>query len=202
MTATAVAPYPQDVTPQREAELVEEFLPLVRIVALSFRPVTRHHYDEMFADGSIGLLTAIRRFDPERGASLRTFAFHHIRGAIIDGTRRMNGRANHAAGKARLMARYLALDAPVSRDTDSELLAHEVIADPSVDVEGDVVGEAQVAEWLSLRLEPRDRFILDCRVKGMTEKEIGDELGVTESRVCQLIGRLAHVFAWLERDAQ
>src|SRR5690606_300924 len=36
-----------------------------------------------------GLLDAARRFDPARGVSFRTFAYYRVRGAMLDGLRKM-----------------------------------------------------------------------------------------------------------------
>lgn len=39
-------------------------------------------HDDMIQEGSIGLLSAIRSFDPDRGAKFMTWAYYHIRGAL------------------------------------------------------------------------------------------------------------------------
>lgn len=43
--------------------------------------------NDAYSDGSLGLLQAIRSYDPARGASFKTFATYRIRGAIFDGIR-------------------------------------------------------------------------------------------------------------------
>jgi RNA polymerase sigma factor FliA len=45
--------------------------------------------DDLIQFGFYGLLDARRRFDPTRGAQLSTYAYYRIRGAIIDGVRKM-----------------------------------------------------------------------------------------------------------------
>lgn len=44
---------------------------------------------ELEAWGREGLLDAARRFEPERGVSFRTFAYYRVRGAMLDGLRKM-----------------------------------------------------------------------------------------------------------------
>jgi RNA polymerase sigma factor for flagellar operon FliA len=46
-----------------------------------------HHVeiDDLIAYGQIGLLEAITAFDAERGRKFTTYAWHRIRGAILDG---------------------------------------------------------------------------------------------------------------------
>ena len=46
--------------------------------------------DDLVAYGQIGLLEALQRFDKDRGMKFATFAWHRIRGAILDGLTKMN----------------------------------------------------------------------------------------------------------------
>ncbi|RMH44378.1 MAG: sigma-70 family RNA polymerase sigma factor [Deltaproteobacteria bacterium] len=72
-------------------KLVDEHMDLVRTTASQvYRKVGRHvEMDDLIALGTAGLLEAADRFDPDRGASFRTFAYYRIRGAIYDGVRSM-----------------------------------------------------------------------------------------------------------------
>ncbi len=45
--------------------------------------------DDLIQDGQLGLIRAARLFDAARGVAFRTFAYPYIRGAIIDGLRRL-----------------------------------------------------------------------------------------------------------------
>src|SRR5688572_13237981 len=72
--------------------LVKQHLPLVRRVvgrlAVQLPPnVGREDLEEI---GILGLLTAARNFDPNRGASFRTFAYIAIQGAVLDELRRLD----------------------------------------------------------------------------------------------------------------
>ena len=40
--------------------------------------------DDLKQSGLVGLVTAFNRFDPNRGTKFNTFAYYHIKGAIID----------------------------------------------------------------------------------------------------------------------
>src|SRR5262245_61851667 len=53
-------------------------------------PRVREHIDleELVALGNAGLAEAASRFDPDRGVTFSTFAWHGGQGAIIDGLRR------------------------------------------------------------------------------------------------------------------
>jgi len=49
----------------------------------------RGDLDDLIAFGFGGLLEAKHRFDPGRGVRFQTFAYHRIRGAMLDGVRQM-----------------------------------------------------------------------------------------------------------------
>lgn len=46
--------------------------------------------DDLISYGQLGLMQAANDFDPERGVQFSTFAYHRIRGAILDGTTQMS----------------------------------------------------------------------------------------------------------------
>lgn len=66
--------------------LLEQHLPLVRRQALNLR--TRLppsvDLDDLIQAGTIGLLDAMKRYDPTQGVSFATFASQRIRGAMLD----------------------------------------------------------------------------------------------------------------------
>lgn len=45
--------------------------------------------DDLISYGQLGLMQAANDFDPDRGVQFSTFAYHRIRGAILDGTTQM-----------------------------------------------------------------------------------------------------------------
>ncbi|WP_254509835.1 sigma-70 family RNA polymerase sigma factor [Anatilimnocola floriformis] len=46
--------------------------------------------DDLISYGQLGLMQAAADFDPDRGVQFSTFAYHRIRGAILDGTSQMS----------------------------------------------------------------------------------------------------------------
>ena len=69
--------------------LVAQYAALVRHVAGRLRLMLPAHveYDDLVGSGVFGLLSAIERFEPERGVKFETFATSRIRGAILDSLR-------------------------------------------------------------------------------------------------------------------
>jgi len=64
---------------------------LVRAVAWKIhrRVPSQVDLDDLVAYGQIGLLEAMQRFEEERGLKFATFAWHRVRGAILDGLAKM-----------------------------------------------------------------------------------------------------------------
>lgn len=68
------------------SKLMSAYLPLVKKIAGSFlrkKPNTLD-YDDLIQAGNMGLMDAIGRFNPDAGASFKTYASIRIRGSILD----------------------------------------------------------------------------------------------------------------------
>jgi RNA polymerase sigma factor for flagellar operon FliA len=46
--------------------------------------------EELYAAGMFGLMRAARSYDESQGAQFKTYAYHRVRGAILDDLRRMD----------------------------------------------------------------------------------------------------------------
>jgi RNA polymerase sigma factor for flagellar operon FliA len=91
--------------------------------------------DELYAAGMAGLVEADRAFDPERGVAFSTFAYHRIRGAVIDDCRRM--------GHMRRMYR---------RAATFDSAATDIVASQPPPT-GPVVTQMQRAGWIASTLD-------------------------------------------------
>jgi RNA polymerase sigma factor for flagellar operon FliA len=93
----------------REA-LLTLHLPYARIVAGAYFR-RRFHNEIEFGDylqyASVGLLEAMERFDPDRGAQFRTFAARRMHGAILNGIERLTEKQQQIAVRQRLRAEQL-----------------------------------------------------------------------------------------------
>ncbi|MBY0450196.1 MAG: FliA/WhiG family RNA polymerase sigma factor [Cyanobacteria bacterium] len=72
--------------PQLREKLILKYLHLVRYV-VSRLPITLPvsiAQEDLISYGTMGLMEAVERFDPERGLKFETYAVTRIRGAIID----------------------------------------------------------------------------------------------------------------------
>lgn len=88
---------------ESEAGLVEQFLPLVKTVVGRLQMSLPSHVDaeDLYSAGLVGLLDAIRHYNPKLGSSFETYARVRIRGAVFDELRRMDWvpRSIHSKAK-------------------------------------------------------------------------------------------------------
>jgi RNA polymerase sigma factor for flagellar operon FliA len=172
--------------------------------------------DDLVSDGVLGLMDAIERFEPDRGLSFQTFAVPRIRGAIIDGMRAMDFVPRSVRDKLRTVQRaQLALEERLGRAPEEEELARETglpvatlrdlgrqgssnhanlddfdLADELSNAAEHRIEEGAVTASVMQAVEgmaERDQILIALYYfEGLTLAEIGQVLGVTESRVSQL----------------
>jgi RNA polymerase sigma factor for flagellar operon FliA len=225
--------------PATREKLIMEYLPLVKYVvgrlAVTLPPTV--DADDLLGYGVMGLITAIERFNPERGFKFETFAVSRIRGAIIDELRSQDWLPRSVRQKAKEMEGTIReLENRLGRTASDQELAgalgttvdnlpknlSEIVAPVlSLDDLVSMGDDGQKISWLDTlpddRMGPtatfdqeemveilgqaidalpeRERLLISLYYhEGLTLKEIGAVLSVTESRVCQLhsqaVGRL------------
>lgn len=105
-----------------QERLAEHYLPLVRSLAMSLsRKVGQSvEVDDMVADGSIGLLRAIETFDISRGFKFQTYATTVVRGAILNGMRRMDWVPERVRAKNRQLQQAIDRHTAVMGEQPSE----------------------------------------------------------------------------------
>jgi RNA polymerase sigma factor for flagellar operon FliA len=111
LVATVPCPTPQELWQRyhRRAEadvenaLVEKYLPLVAAIMGRLAMTLPDHvdHDDLYSAGLVGLLQAMRNFDPACGTSFETYARVRVRGAMLDELRRMDWVPRTVHEKAR-----------------------------------------------------------------------------------------------------
>jgi len=76
----------------------------------------RGDLDDLIAFGFGGLLEAQHRFDPSRGVRFQTFAYHRVRGAMLDGVRKMSQLPRRAHERFQAAAETTPTAAPTALD--------------------------------------------------------------------------------------
>lgn len=77
---------------EREANLVDHYLPLVRAIVNRMAASLPSHVDidNLRSVGMIGLLNALRNYDPEGGSSFESYARVRVRGSLLDELRKID----------------------------------------------------------------------------------------------------------------
>lgn len=86
-----------------EEELVKQHLPLVKTVVCRIAMSLPSHVemDDLYSAGLVGLLNAVRNFNPKGGSSFETYARVRIRGSVLDELRRLDWVPRSVHVKAR-----------------------------------------------------------------------------------------------------
>jgi len=92
-----------------ENELVERYLPLVKNIVGRLAMSLPSHVDQedLYSAGLVGLLNALRRFDPTAGSTFESYARVRIRGSVFDELRRLNWAPRSIYDKARKVEEVL-----------------------------------------------------------------------------------------------
>ena len=178
-------PLPQPRTSDRD-RLIAQHINLPDQILARRRRSNDPHFDDMRADGYTGLLKAATKFDPARGTSFKTFAWHYVDGAIRDGAKQFLGRRTVPAAPM------------IGEDTDdnahrkptfveySEAHSSQSNQVPSVEEAIDQKrAAARLREHLS-RLPKREQQIAKSYYfAGKTIQETAAEIGYNEFNTCR-----------------
>lgn len=247
----------QPVVPDREAhaefqcqldqekitKILQEFLPMIRRMAgaLALKNPFSLDVEDLTSAGAMGLLSALKRFDPTRDIKFRTFAEYRIRGMMLDEIRAMdwvprsvrsrrdqirqiveehlqkNGippttkelaillgiPAEEIEGVEGCDPKLVSLDEPVGAGEEGctlrDILPDVDHQDPFVACADSEMKAALHAALVTLSERQQEVLRLYYHT-GLTMKEIGGQLGLTESGVCRVhSGALRHLRIELKR---
>ncbi len=180
-------PTPLPSAPPTEATL-HEWEHLVWYVVNRIRPRLPFSVseDELYSAGMFGLLKACRSYDPSRGAVFKTYAYHRIRGAILDELRRLDFLPRAMRDRAREAGEECPAIVALPRDEDG----HETVAGREGGGGEEEVEQRDLMDRLAREiaaLPERMRLVMELyHGEGLKMREIGDRLRLTESRVSQI----------------
>jgi len=225
----ATETYYSKLNQQQLAALLQEFLPMIRRMAgaMALKNPFSLDVEDLTSAGAMGLLSALKRFDPTRDIKFRTFAEYRIRGMMLDEIRAMdwvprsirarreqirqivdehiqkNGASPTIEELAKALGvpqkelegvsacdpRLVSLDEPVGYGEDGctlrDVLPDQDRHDPFAACADAEMKAALQAALATLSSRQQEVLQLYYHV-GMTMKEIGGRLGLTESGVCRV----------------
>jgi RNA polymerase sigma factor for flagellar operon FliA len=211
-------------------QLLIHYLHLVKLAAGRLNVKMPAHLDreDLASFGVFGLLDALDKFDPARGVKFETYAYQRIRGAIIDELRAAHWAPRSEADRWRRLAEASTSEpGPLSPDEIEEISGQvgflatvslekfffedqeglryaDLVADPASPNPESIYEERELVADLTkavAQLPDKDRLVLSLYYyEGLTLKEIGRVLEVSESRVCQLHARALLKLRLLLRD--
>lgn len=154
----------------------DEFAGLVRSIALKVRAQLDLHgdLDDLIAAGYAGLVEAQSRFDASRGVQFSSFAYHRIRGAMIDDVRKSANLSRRA---------YAHLKHAEAADLVAEEVAVMRAADPNArkDVEGTVRTLDETLHKITAS------FVLSCLGQDEDEEQDDPETSLSGQQQSQLL---------------
>lgn len=214
-------------------ELVEAYLPLVQAAAqrMHCRLPGQVELDDLVSSGTLGLIDAVKGFDPGRGVKFEVYCSPRIRGAMIDELRSMDWvprltrsrqrtlteaiqtfeaakgrrpteqelavRLGVSAGQAFVMLRQasivhqVSLEQPINVTLDRRCCLGDTLPSRREDDPTYRLVRQDLKEAILGGLSRAERMVLLLYYgEGMTMREIGQTLDVSESRVCQLHSKL------------
>jgi RNA polymerase sigma factor for flagellar operon FliA len=213
-------------------ELIMAHLPLVKYLAgrLAIKMPPYISQEDLESYGLFGLLEAVEKYNPDSGASFKSYSYSRIRGAMIDEIRRLNwiprtmwqkiqqlnttreklqkelgehvtnetlaaamgmkvSELHKLSGQANQL-NISSLDETVQVECGDKVHLGDIIPDPSSPDPLDIIegkeGRRMLAQAIA-ELPQKDLTVLSLYYQeGLTLKEIGKVLEISESRVCQI----------------
>ena len=155
------------------SRLAAEMMPIVLSLAAKYKSLLLDG-DDLFQEGMLGLLAAVRTFSEDGGASFRTYASVCVNNRIVSALRKSTGGAQ-AAQFVPFDDRFLP-DA-VQSPEEQQLLREEC---------------EKLLHSVSTRLSPAEQTVLRLFLNGFSYKEIAEKTGTTPKSVDNALQRVRH----------
>jgi RNA polymerase sigma factor (sigma-70 family) len=175
-----------------EDDLVREYNPEIRYRATLYSNGDRHLCDDLYQEGVLGLIHAVRRFDPSRGTKFATLARRHIKWRMKNYLRsEKSHRQCHALADACYMAEDLDADNPPHDECLLITVAEALAQTEHCHTRVDLLLMQQVVDATLPALTPRQRQIFTMRYQDdMAPSDIARELHISPARVSQVLAEV------------
>lgn len=183
-----------------EGDLVKQHLPLVKTVVgrLAMNLPAHVSVDDLHSAGLIGLLQAIRSYDPNAGASFETFARFRIRGAVLDELRRTDWVPRLVHAKARKIQQAMGdLEQKLGRIPE----AHEVAKALNINLQEyeNWLDEVRPATFICLDLDTAESGALNAHESVADESQEDPSLVAERNDLKELIAKRLQTLPEIQR---
>jgi RNA polymerase sigma factor for flagellar operon FliA len=118
--------WPEKIDAVSQERLVLQYAPLIKYIAtrMALRLPPHISLDDLISSGTIGLLDAIKKFDPQKNISFKTYAEFRIKGAILDELRALDWIPRSIRKKSNQLEKaYTKLQKELGRPAEPEEMA-------------------------------------------------------------------------------
>lgn len=130
ITDESAAPeWPEKIDAAAQERLVMQYAPLIKYIAtrMALRLPPHISLDDLISSGMIGLLDAIKKYDPKKNISFKTYAEFRIKGAILDELRSLDWIPRSIRKKtSQLEKAYVNLQKELGRPAEAEEIAQSM----------------------------------------------------------------------------
>lgn len=167
-------------------QTLESIMPAIYSLANKYGRRTRIDADDLVQEACVRMVTMRDRYDAERAGEggVTKFLLANAKLGILDAIRSQIGRNGQKW-------QPVSLSTLISEDAENEDDPAVAIAPASSSM--DAMLEADLIDALHAATEGDGWDVLTYRLEGATGSEIGNELGLTESRICQRIQEMRPV---------
>lgn len=165
-------------------EQARELAPHVRrLIGARFRWVPDHlaSHDDLFQCAMLAIMRAAPRFDAARGMTFDSWAMSKAYFGIQDAL-----RALAPGSRSRNAPAYISLDEPLRGAED--VTRADLLEDESFEFPDPLMPAAIRRAMADLTLDEQSAIELHFD-EDLSQREIGEMMGITESRVCQIVNR-------------
>jgi RNA polymerase sigma factor for flagellar operon FliA len=187
-----------EITTENREEVIKQYSPMIKYVAnrIAMRLPPHIEVDDLISVGVVGLIDAITKYDPTRGAKFKTYAEFRVRGAILDELRSMDWVPRSVRQKASNIDSVVQkLQSKLGRPPEDEEVAGEMGI--SLDQFFDTLNETKSMPVLSLeglgiaKETGEQQSLLDCLAgKGDTDPQTQIRLNELKEIIAQAIDTL------------
>ena len=187
--------YKQDDNVEARAKIIEAYQPLVYKIVSSTKANPEVLLD-LFQEGTVGLIEAVERFDPDKEIKFTTYAPFRIRGRIINYLERNNNKNITLDTNAQAMQEIMGMASMFADPTDTKKNVERLAEDEML--------LNMVLKSLSRLTEKEKAVVIGIYIEDKKATDLARELGISNSYLSRLqkkgIRRLRGMLSRLMRD--